>query len=300
MMALEHLVANTNQKGSRIGWLLWYRIADEQTDKAVADAAFMLSALPQKYRMPDIRPVDAYRRATKSIEGRIDGLNREDKIECLVRDVYHTKNEVVRHLVVERCHASGRRLDYDQCAAMLMFNHTIRTIDVELNNPEGFVADAVRKFEANYRRYLTSYDGNAKRRTVRAVLDDLAATSLKESGGVYLIPRQHEELLFQLIAYVGGLNGCKAYKMPVEDTAETRDMVRDVVTNKAQTMLSEIRAALRGGMVPEKMVQQLLEQSRQVKREVTLYQDILKESMGTLETDVELLEAQMVNLLGQL
>jgi hypothetical protein len=295
MVGLESLVATTSQKASRIGWLFWYIISEGQTSTARTHEAFSRSGLPDKYRMPDIRPVDAYRRASKSIEGRIT-LQDDVKVELLVRDVWHDKNEVVRYLVVESRHTSGRRLDYDPDAAMLRFDHNYRTIDTDVRSSEPYVADAVNEFIKNYNLYLNTYDGPAKRRTVRAVLNDLAATSLKDSGGVYLVPRQNEELMFQLISFINDLPDCKAYKMPVEDTVEARDMVHDVVTNKAESILSEIRAALKADEVPEQIARQLLERARQVKREVVLYQEILKESIGTLETDVDLLEAQMMHL----
>lgn len=88
--------------------------------------------------------------------------------------------------------------------------------------------------------------------------------------------------------------------MPVEDTAEARDMVRDLVTHKAETLLSEIRSTLQADLVSEQNVQALLEKARRMKKEVSTYQNILRESIGTLETDVDLLEAQMMNLIEQL
>lgn len=296
---LENLVANTTEKANRIGWLFWYVIGEAPTDKVVVADAFHASGLPSAYAFPEIRPVDAYRRATKSIEGRVQ-LPNEEKIELLVRDVYHTKSEVVRHLVVENRDVQGRRLSYDAEAAMMRFDHEMKTVDYSVHSPEAYVKDAIDTFAKNYQLYLTTYDGPAKRRTARAVLLDLAATALKETGGVYLVPRDNEELLFQLIAFIKGLPGCTAYKMPVEDTAEARDMVRDLITNKAETLLSEIRATVKADLVSEQNVQVLLEKARRMKKEVSTYQNILRESIGTLETDVDLLEAQMMNLIEQL
>ncbi|MCL6443701.1 MAG: hypothetical protein K6T83_09650 [Alicyclobacillus sp.] len=296
---LANLVANTNQTSSRIGQIFWFFIAEDYTPKAKVDEAFLQSGLPEKYKLPAIRAVDAYRRASKSIEGKI-ALENETRIELLVRDVWHNKDEVVRYLVVESRDTAGHRLAYDPKAAMLRFDHNYKMVDTEIVRTEPFIVDAVNTFKKNFELFLTTYDGGAKRRAVYAVLNDLAATALKESGGVYLVPRQNEELLFQLISFINKLPNCKAYHMPVEDTAEARDMVRDVVTNKAETILKEIRATLHAEVVSELTVQTLLERARQVKREVAIYQDILKESIGTLETDVELLEAQMMQLVEQL
>jgi hypothetical protein len=300
MVALENLVANTNEGTSRIGQLFWFIIAEQHTDQFVTLSAFRQSGLPDQYKLPKIRAVDAYRRASKSIEGKVT-LQGADKIELLVRDVgTRNKDEVVRHVVIEQRKSNRRKLVYDAEAAVLRFDHNFKTIDVDVVRPEPFIVEAVQTFQKNFELFLTTYDGAAKRRTVRAVLNDLAATSLKESGGVYLAPRQHEDLLFQLIAFINGLPNCRAYRMPVENTAEARDMVRDVVTNKAETILSQIRATLQAEVVTEQTVTTLIQQAKQIRREVVLYQEILKESIGTLATDVDLLEAQMLNLVEHL
>jgi hypothetical protein len=299
VLPLDNLVANQNQTTSRIGQLFWYIIAETYTDQVTMAQAFMESGLPDRYKLPPIRAVDAYRRASKSIEGRAT-LDGDRRIELLVRDVWHNKDEVVRHLVVEIRDTSGHRLTYDSKAALLRFDHNYKTVDVEVVRDEAFIVDAVNTFRKNYELFLTTYDGAAKRRAVYAVLNDLSATALKESGGVYLIPRQNEELLFQLIAFINRLAGCKAYHLSVENTEEARDMVRDVVTNKAETILNEIRATLKADVVTEDTIQTLLERAKHIRQEVTLYQEILKESIGTLETDVDLLEQQMMSLIEKL
>ena len=258
----------------------------------------MRAGLPNEYKPQKVRPADAYRRASKSIEGRKDFDNGE-RVEILVRDVWHNTEEVVRYVVLEHRDPKGRRLAYDTKAAMLRFDHVYKMIDAEVYSTVAFVRDAVSQFEHNYWLFLRTYDGAAKRRVVRAVLNDLAATALKDSGGVYLIPRQHEELLFQLVRFLDELPACKGYKMSVEDSSETRDMVRDLVTHKAEAILKEIRAVLQGE-VDERTVQELLARARQVRREVALYQEVLRESIGTLETDVELLQAQILTLVEKL
>ena len=296
---IDTLVANTSEKSTRIGYMFWYYIPKGYTDRDVADMAFRQSGLPEEYRFPDIRAVDAYRRASKSIEGRTD-LADQNKVQLLVRDVWHNKDEVVRHLVVEMKDVSGHRLHYDAKAAMLRFDRNHEMVDTEVYNTEPYVVDAVHAFEQNYPLYLTTYDSAAKRRVALNVLKDLTAAPLKESGGVYLVPRTHEELLFQLAAFIRGLPGCNEYKMPVEDTAEARDVVRDIVTNNAQAALSELRAALQADDIPDERVQDLLARARQIRKEVDVYQGILKESIGSLETDVELLEVQMMTLIDRL
>ncbi|WDL99724.1 DUF6744 family protein [Alicyclobacillus sp. ALC3] len=297
-VALQNLVANQNETSNRIGQLFWYIIAESQTHQNVVRKSFLESGLPEKYKLPSIRAVDAYRRASKSIEKKV--TVGDQKIELLVRDVWRNKDEVVRHIVVETRDVNGRRLSYDPKAAMLRFDHNYKSVDTEVYLWEPYISEAVKTFRTNFGTYLDTYDGAAKRRVVYSVLSDLAATALKESGGVYLIPRQHEDLLFQLVAFISGLPSCRAYRMPVEDTAEARDMVRDVVTNKAELTMKEIRAMLQAEQVTDETVQSLLQRAKTVRSEVALYQDILKESIGTLETDVELLEAQMMQLVEQL
>lgn len=297
--ALDHLAASANQTDTRIGWIFWFNVSEKPEDQNIVRAAFYQSGLPDKYSLPRIRAVDAYRRASTSIEGRVT-VQDSSKIELMVRGDDPDKSEVTRTVVIEDHNRTTRELNYHPKAAILRFNRDYEMVDADVYKPEPFILDAVQKFKENYELFLKTYDGQAKRRVARSVLNDLAATSVKDTGGVYLIPRQNEDLMFQLVSYIKELPGCNAQKVPVVDTSETRDMMRDLVTQKAESMLAEIRGALKAENLPEKNVQKLLEQARQIRHEVSLYQEVLRESIGTLEVDVEILEAQMMNLVDTL
>ena len=298
--SIESLVASQNEKATRIGWLTWNIIGAKLTEVPIVKVAFRQSGLPEMYDLPDIRPVDAYRRASKSIEGRVETPDPDEKVDLLVRDVFRSQHEVVRYLVVEHRNTSGRQLDYDAKAAMLRFDHDNRMVDVAVYSADPYVQQAVDRFLANYHTFLTTYDDSAIRRVVRSVLIDVSATALKESGSVYLVPRHEEELLFQLNAFINALPNCKAYKMSVEDTEDSRDMVRDLVTNKATAVLSELRATMKADITTDATIQEMLEKAKRMKKEIVSYQQILQESLGTFEADVELLEAQMLNLIEKL
>ena len=183
---------------------------------------------------------------------------------------------------------------------MLRFDHDNRMVDVAVYSADPYVQQAVDRFLANYHTFLTTYDDSAIRRVARSVLIDVSATALKESGSVYLVPRHEEELLFQLNAFINALPNCKAYKMSVEDTEDSRDMVRDLVTNKATAVLSELRATMKADITTDTTIQEMLEKAKRMKKEIVSYQQILQESLGTFEADVELLEAQMLNLIEKL
>jgi len=293
---IDQLVATSGATETRIGWLLWFKVAESIVDQTIYERAFAESELPEEYAMSEIRPVDAFRRASKSVEQDVRGENKE-RMSLLCRDVASEKNLVRRHLVIETRDTAHRRLLYNQCAAVLTFNRETNQIETSIMEHQDFVVDAVLRFEHGFRRCLAGYDGQAKRRLIRNVLDDMAATSVKESGGVYLIPRAYEERLFQLITFIKALPDCSAHKMPVEDTKDARDMVREVVTQKATDMMAELRSALRQDKLSERNMQNMLIQAKSVRDQVTLYQRLLKETIGTLETDVEMLEAQMMAML---
>lgn len=297
---LDHLQASERTQTDRIGWICWQYISETCVEEDQAKAAFRASGLPPAYALPDIRPVDAYRRASKSLEGTVPGLTDDDKLVFLVRDVYHDRHEVVRHLVLERKDQRGRRLAYVPDAAKLIYDHARNWFDTVILHPDEYVVEAVTQFETRFRAYRHQYDASAKRRVVQTVLKEAAATALKESGGVYLVPRTYEDLLFALLRFLDDLPGCKGYKVSVENTVEGRDMVRDAVTRQAQTMLAEMRGLLTADtVVPQARVKEMLDKSRRVKRDVETYQAVLQESIGSLGTDVEILEAQMMRLLEE-
>lgn len=120
LSVLDNLTASEQTQTDRIGWITWQYIAEDPIDEQVAKAAFRASGLPPVYGLPEIRAVDAYRRASKSLEGTVRGLTDDDNVVFLVRDVYHDRHEVVRHLVLERKDQRGRRLEYVPDAAKLI------------------------------------------------------------------------------------------------------------------------------------------------------------------------------------
>lgn len=293
---LEHLAATTSDsQESRLGWFTWYAMSERLIPKQTVWDLFKKSGLPEEYCIPDIRPADAFRRATKELEGRTEDY---DGTRFLIRDVKTGNHkEVIRHLVIETPTSTEERLDYNPKAAVFVFDHEYKTPHVNIcKEDDESVTRAVEEFHNLYEMYQEHFDSDARRRMIRSVLKDLSATPLKESGGVYLVPRDNEELLFQMVTFLQSLPHTYAYKLPVLNTEESRDMVRDIVNHKAQSILSEMRAALRGEM-SDKDVQSLMAKAHAIRGEVVTYQNILKESMGTLETDVDILQAQMRKLL---
>ncbi len=296
-LTLKGLTATTSDVESRIGHFVWYAMSERLVPKQQLWELFKASGLPEEYRIPEIRPADAFRRATKELEGRVRDY---EGARFLIRDVKTgNRKEVVRHLVIETPTSAETKLDYDPRAAVFVFNHEYKTTNVKVFNVDDpNVVKAAEEFQNLYGLYLNHFDADARRRMVRSVLKDLSATPLKESGGVYLVPRDNEELLFQLVRFLSSLPHTYAYKLPVMNTEESRDMVRDVVTHKAQTFLTEMRAALKG-QIDDKEVQALMARAHSIRNEIVTYQNILKESIGTLETDVDILQAQMRALLEQ-
>ena len=66
----------------------------------------------------EIRPVDAFRRATKEVETSRN-LGNGLQENYIVRDVYYDSAVAVRHIVKETVDSKGKRLSYNENEAIL-------------------------------------------------------------------------------------------------------------------------------------------------------------------------------------
>lgn len=301
IMRLSNLTASQDaQAAERIGWITWFYVPQATFDVSTVQAAFASSGLDFRYRFPKIRPADAFRRASKSVEGSVAAGDKNAKWTFMVRDVQQNAEEITRNLVLEVRDELGKRLEYDPHCAEFVFerrNLTVRTLAVRSGTA---VEDACQTFETRFATYCHEYDDSAVRRVATTVLSDALSVSLKESGGVYLVPIQSEELLFGLMNLLDGIPGARGFRLAVENSSENRDMMRHAVERDAQVMIKEIRLAMQAENMTDSKLGELVERARRVRAQTLQYKEVLSEASFDLEEDLDLLNKQLKAVLQKI
>src|SRR5690606_955621 len=109
-----------------------HHITRDQLKQKLLDSGLGEGWLPN-----EIRPADAFRRATKEIESRKQKTTTSGVYKnYLVREVYSDKKMIQRNIVVETVDQNGRRLDYDGQAAILILDKEADQLKIGVVLPE--------------------------------------------------------------------------------------------------------------------------------------------------------------------
>lgn len=246
-----------------LGSLLWFSIsqADINLDQAKAD----LSALGLELDK-DIRPVDAFRKASREFEKKFKHPGDSMKSEFLVRTVGEDSEQAHRFVILERAQFQAgkkRRVFYEKVAE-LRFNrgtkkngsyegHSVEmrrtTANVGELTPEedAWLTQHLDQFQDRYQHFLTNMDSHAVRTYVRELVYSLSGTCVKESGGLYFVRQDHAEQIEGLGQWVRSI-GSEFHTLPLLNLAEQRQMImeafEDETVREVDRLMGEVAAIL--------------------------------------------------------
>lgn len=236
--------AANNAGDSALGNLIWYSVGDLELKREEIENLANNAGLPDRFLPPAIRVVDAFRRATSEVGGVI--LNGTDKVTetLLVREVSSDKNGVIRHLVKETADKKHKQLNYDHCGTFKYDRQNEYMLGTSYVDE---VAPAVEKAKTLFHKYRNYYIAEHMRRMVKTVLYDCQSITLRPSGAVYFVPKQHEDKVQALRNFMKCLPGnTEIHLMPVVDLAEQREMLEQKLRSHVNTELSRIGSMLGG------------------------------------------------------
>ena len=139
---------------------------------------------------------------------------------------------------------------------------------------------------------------------MRAQLVALSARPVRESGGVYFVPRAARAALGALAGAVEALTGGRGefHRIPLADDAGQRAMVRrHFVANCSAALDGEIarlRALVAEGAVPDAALAAALAERRRLGALKAEYAGILSDELAELELKVRALDGQLARLAG--
>lgn len=200
------------------------------------------------------RGIDAFRKATSSVDDFDYQLPDGNIAHILVRDVDADKELVTRHLIREIRDASNRRLAYSKIGEAVFYRPVVRagarradTQIIRVTIDHSTLVDAERhamqpvldRINEVYNRHLNFIDDMKVRAMMRAALLNFDAVVVK--GGVYFAPiDQHHNLdkLTELISATA--SGSLMHLVPILDQPEQREMVIESLQAATETDLAAL------------------------------------------------------------
>lgn len=188
-----------------LGRMVLFTITDEPTPRAQLEQWFREIGLDERLLPPEIKPIDAFKKATSDAKNKYDLSGGRTAI-VLCRDVASTPDYVKRQITREVKDARARQLSYSKAIDCTFYRAKtvpnpngagtvtdkgservhIRIDPTDLDPEELLEVQQIgREIESRYMQYYMNLDGNRLRAVIRDYLKFLNAIELK--GGVYFV-----------------------------------------------------------------------------------------------------------------
>lgn len=235
--------ATTVPDDAILGHVLWFTVSNVDVSISKAQASIASNGLSGAHLRTQMRPVDAFRKATKEIEKRFPKNDQGFRSNFLVRPVGQDPDTAHRHVVLERARAEKgkkRRLLYTTVAEIVFHRgvkkdgaysgYRVEIVEKEVTTQmttqeEDWLSIHLKNFQSRFRHHMNHLDGNAIRQFVRdTIYREMLGVCIKESGGVYFVQHKHKSLLDGLNSFVNDV-GSTFHDLPLVDLDEQREMV---------------------------------------------------------------------------
>jgi len=296
--------------GKYIGQILWYTVSEMSATREQIQDSLSKSGLPERYLPKLISVRDAFRKATTLIEKKKISIDPDNKkyLNILVREVKSSDDVLIRQVVREIVDAQNVRLEYTPVANLKLEGEIYSDEAIEQLN--AYEYDALKNTFEDFKRAKNEYDGRRIREIVQNILGDCYPVALRPSGGVHFVPQSHYEQIVKLSRFLSELmsnaayaNGkTKLYHIPLIDTAEQRDMIRESLEEQTkkegQMLIEDLNKAIQSGAkITKRGVASYMEQARRLKDMVKKYEDMLETKIFYAQSTVQLVQEHIKKML---
>lgn len=287
-------VVESNQEGGELGHLFWYSIGEDLYPRQKLESSLNKCGLSARHMPNEVRLVDAFRRATKEVETRINqgkGITEN----YLVRDVSSNRELVIRHIVLETIDSNGRKLSYNEEEAVMKLDKINDSIDIKAiigSTAEGLGNEAKKYYEI----FKENHNGAAVRTMIQNMLWTLSPTPVRTSGGIYFIPSAQTEGLAKLVAFCSSFDKGEGYKVPVVESKESLKMISTKVADHLDSILNQCKGALKDDTLTPYRLKELTTEARNVVSGFKDYEQILFKQKDEMEARVQFIREAMTLL----
>ena len=282
-----------------LGSLLYFSISQADVHLERARAALEQAGLDTSHLRKNLRPIDAFRKATKAFSKKFQG-DDDVRTEFLVRPVGDDNERIYVHLILERFAVrSGkkRRLFYEKVGELTLnrgvkkdgeySGHSVesRRLTASLESPlttqeDQWLTERLAVFADDFEHRLTHMDSHAVRTFVRESIYGLSGCCVKESGGLYFIKQEHAGTVADLQTWVQNI-GSEFHALPLLNLADQREMIMEAFEEEAlgeiDRLMGEVADILKDTdrKIEPKTFNGYLEEADRLRNKIKEYDDML-------------------------
>ncbi|MDP9475693.1 MAG: hypothetical protein M3R38_08385 [Actinomycetota bacterium] len=319
-----------------LGELVWYSVSDAvRLAPETLGAAIAAANLDAKRLTPHLpSPSSALSRAAEAAEARrrIPAQNPAGngtvETELYANVLLRTASRGVKQLVTEILDAANDRLSYRSVARVspgykngkpdgtVLVERRVEDGDVSDDDLLDVEVDAVANLKSFYDFERRRHDGEAARRVLGRVLSEANAVPLRNSGGMYFVPRDHSAYAKKILLFVEEVRvraenaptrqarASMAMKVPLVDREEYREVLAEslefFVKKEAESLIKEMSSLLKADQaVSERRGRGFVERVRKLKENVSEYEELLQMHATEARANLDVAAREARALLGR-
>lgn len=281
------------------GHLIWYTVNELAVTREELREHFRRCGVGEQWLPAEIRPIDAYRKATgqtqRSVQPEEEEVRQTGVVERRYRfeEVLADGKRVIRHLVRVDVDARAVELRLVELAAAI-FDRTSGGLQVQVLDSDPVAGELLDQVVSLFKHYREHYDADAVRRMLHRMLAAMDPTLFKDSGGFWFIPAKYVQELAGFRRLLEAL-GLRYGTMPVVDTEDARQLVREMFEHQVRGAIGRLANLLRrpAEELERGDVVSGLEVARDLMRQVREYQALLRQDLEDLALQAGLMQQQM-------
>lgn len=219
-----------------LGYAVWYTISKTRVPWHIANEALAKTRLPMKIQRPD--ELDAFERIMSEFRETEIENNQERRVTVLLREV----NEYTRKVVVEKLYRATKRIEYTECAEIVL-GEPLRIIKYcECSEAE----QVIREIEEKWKNEKDCITEDTLRKMLLKILDKSARIKLKPSGSIYFVPEKHFGLIekfgefLEILKENGYGKNSEIWYAPVINSERFREMIKLKINGAIQEEFEKI------------------------------------------------------------
>jgi len=331
--------SGTASREAVIGALVWYSVSDavRVTPEVLREAMAEASLDPATLAPREPTPQAALTRASEAARVRMRRLTEERNGEAIEEERYtnilvRPADRGVKQMVTEVLDCSENRLLYQPFATLSLEEGCLKVDSLD----NGGILTVESEALGNLRRYFefekAHHDGEGVRRVIGRVLSSANAIPLRNSGGMYFVPKApagadgaskengelptHDATVSKIFAFVEQVRAragsapnktprpSRAMSVPLVDREEYREIVADSlqahVEKEARELVSEMSRLLKSDTaVTERRSRGFAERVKSLREGVSQYEELLEMRATVARTHLETAMKQARGLLGR-
>ncbi|NLI11533.1 DUF6744 family protein [Pelotomaculum propionicicum] len=283
-----------------LGHLEFHTVPDLRIQKSDLASLWLKHNLPNEFLPGEIRPCDAFRRATASAQQTVtvNWNGGQYKARLMIREIKSNNEEITRALVREVIDGRNEVLDY-ATAGKLTFRRKNNSIHIQRDpylHPEYNYYGILDRIERTYNEFINYHTRDTVRNLVNKVINSANPVNIIPRSQGKFIPKNNYYLLLGLKGLLEELRPyakgeCGMDLIPIVNTAEQRELVARrasiEIAGELDALVAELAEHLqKSGDNSLSTVQRLTSRAIELQERVREYEKLVNVRMNVLRAQL--------------